>query len=784
VFKYTVQNLNCDNKTISLTDVLPAGLTYVDSTLATSLSIGTVNNYGTGQNLSLSTITVPKGTSYIYIGVKGSSAGTYNSQANFSVTGGGSNYVSDDPKQSGSTNATPIVILAGDPLPNLSVVKSVDKATVQRDSIITYTYTVTNNGATAINTYLEDALYSAATFVSGSLTNAPAGVQLGAYANTSTFLMRDLNIAAGATKTFSIRVNVGQMPVDSTLQTSAKVTPDYQAAYQPVVTPSNAPVTQIVAAVEICNNGLDDDGDGLVDCADPDCGTMTLSSVASANPTIASCPSLNNGTITVTATGTNLQYSKDNGTTWQASNAFSGLTANSYTIKVRDSVSNCMVSYVSNPVVLTAPTCVTRQMDYTLRYNSGLNRYEVYGKPNWTGASIVTDCYVTIVVPASLPNTSLSSVTPGTHASGASATDKAYAPTEDPAHDFHFLPFTANSATYTAGQELFFVSFQLPAGSPAACVSGVRLYNNVSDPVSNPGGNVMSGDFHNVYTNVMTSEDYYRTNYGIAADLSCPATGLSVSPKAILSGSYISGTGMMHDSLRVKGLIPTAQPYSTMGYAGSETVAPSVLNTTGANAIVDWVLVQLRSDTSTVAAQQAALIQRDGDIVSTDGVSPLTFAGVSAGNYYVVVKHRNHLGVMTANALALTGSATSVDFTIAATPNFQRGGNFGSIYAQRTIGSVRTLWSGNTGGGTTVKATGAGSDAESVLFKVLLDAGNADMLPTFILYNGYFREDGNLDGKVIYQGASSETDMMLFSILLHGGNGSVLANFVIYEQIP
>jgi uncharacterized repeat protein (TIGR01451 family) len=509
VFKYTVQNLNCDNKTISLSDVLPAGMTYVDSTLATSLAIGTVNNYGSSQNLSLSTITVPKGTSYIYIGVKGNSAGTYNSQANYNVTGGGS-YVSDDPKLSGSMNPTRVVILAGDPLPNLSVVKSVDKSAVRRDSMITYTYTVTNNGATAINTYLEDALYSAATFVSGSLTNAPAGVQLGAYGNTSTLLMRDLNIAAGATKTFSIRVNVGQMAIDSVLKTSAKVTPDYQAAYQPVTTASNAPPTQIVA---------------------------------------------------------------------------------------------------------------------------------------------------------------------------------------------------------------------------------------------------------------------------MAADV-------VVAPKAILSGSYVSATGMMHDSLRVRGYIPSAQPYTSMGYAGAETVIPAVLATTGANAIVDWVLIQLRSDTSTVLAQQAALIQRDGDIVSTDGVSPLTFAGVSAGNYYVVVKHRNHLGVMTANALSLSATLTAVDFTIAATPNFQRGGNFGSIYAQRTMGSVRTLWSGNTGGGNTIKAAGAGSDGESVLFKVLLDAGNADMLPTFILYNGYFREDGNLDGKVIYQGANSETDMMLFSILLHGGNSSVLANFVIYEQIP
>jgi hypothetical protein len=68
---------------------------------------------------------------------------------------------------------------------------------------------------------------------------------------------------------------------------------------------------------------------------------------------------LNNGTIIVAATGANLQYSKDNGATWQAANNFTGLIAGSYIIKVRDSLTNCESVYATNPVVLTAPLCVT-----------------------------------------------------------------------------------------------------------------------------------------------------------------------------------------------------------------------------------------------------------------------------------------------------------------------------------------------------------------------------------------------------------------------------------------
>jgi uncharacterized repeat protein (TIGR01451 family) len=85
--------------------------------------------------------------------------------------------------------------------------------------------------------------------------------------------------------------------------------------------------------------------------------TPVISSVAKTDPSVSSCPTLNNGSITVTAMGSNLEYSKDNGITWQASNTFTGLVAGSYTIKVKDNVTGCEVGYVANPVVLNAPNC-------------------------------------------------------------------------------------------------------------------------------------------------------------------------------------------------------------------------------------------------------------------------------------------------------------------------------------------------------------------------------------------------------------------------------------------
>ena len=264
----------------------------------------------------------------------------------------------------------------------------------------------------------------------------------------------------------------------------------------------------------------------------------------------------------------------------------------------------------------------------------------------------------------------------------------------------------------------------------------------------------------------------------------CPSTTVSVSAKVFLSANYVSAASMMHDSLRVKGLIPSAQPFGSLfSYSGTETFNPSVTTVTGANAVVDWVLVELRSDTSTTVVRKAGLLQRDGDIVDMDGTTPLAFTA-APGNYYIVVKHRNHLGVMTGSKIALTSTPTTIDFTNPLTTNFQRFGAVGSPYAQRTIGSVRALWGGNAGGGTTVKGTGSGSDTESVLFKVLLDVGNTTIMPSYIMYNVYAREDTNMDGKLIYQGTGAEVDNILFNVLLHGGNANVVPTFIINEQVP
>ena len=81
--------------------------------------------------------------------------------------------------------------------------------------------------------------------------------------------------------------------------------------------------------------------------------------------------------------------------------------------------------------------------------------------------------------------------------------------------------------------------------------------------------------------------------------------------------------------------------------------------------IVDWVLVELNLhlSASSVIARQAAFLRNDGSITALDGISPLRFSNVSIGAYYIVVKHRNHLAIMSSQPVQLNNSTVQYDFT-------------------------------------------------------------------------------------------------------------------------
>ena len=247
-----------------------------------------------------------------------------------------------------------------------------------------------------------------------------------------------------------------------------------------------------------------------------------------------------------------------------------------------------------------------------------------------------------------------------------------------------------------------------------------------------------------------------------------------VSLKGILEGPYSSTTGLMSDDLRALPTFPLTEPYTALGYThigggGEETVAPTVLAVTGNNAIVDWVVVELRDAfvPTTVLATRSALVQRDGDVVSVDGTSPVSF-NAPAGTYNVALRHRNHLGVMENNGYALSSTTTLVDLAAAATPTF------GTNARKSIAGAFPTeaLWAGDVTFNGSVQYTGAGNDRDPILVNI------GGSVPTNVVSNTYSTSDVNLNGNVQYTGADNDRDPILLNI-----GGSVPTN-VRVEQLP
>jgi hypothetical protein len=249
----------------------------------------------------------------------------------------------------------------------------------------------------------------------------------------------------------------------------------------------------------------------------------------------------------------------------------------------------------------------------------------------------------------------------------------------------------------------------------------------------------------------------------------CAPVGVNV--RTFLEGPFEAGNILMHDSLRVAGLLPQEEPFTALGFVhagfgGGETLGPNATNAMGPDAVVDWILLEARdaSDPTRMISTRSALVQRDGDVVETDGTSLLKWP-MLIGGHHLVIRHRNHLGAM---------SAAPIEFDPYTTTGFDATDPATALHgteAMHTLGTVRALWKGNAHVDAQVRYTGDSNDRDIVLQAI----GGA--VPTNTV-SGYHPADANMDGIIKYTGARNDRDDILQTI-----GGSVPTN-TRGEQLP
>ncbi|MEZ4688565.1 MAG: hypothetical protein R3B47_21620, partial [Bacteroidia bacterium] len=133
-----------------------------------------------------------------------------------------------------------------------------------------------------------------------------------------------------------------------------------------------------------------------------------------------------------------------------------------------------------------------------------------------------------------------------------------------------------------------------------------------------------------------------------------------------------------------------------------------------------------------VAYSRAALLRTDGQVVDMDGISTVEMHWAIPGNYYVVIRHRNHLAVMTQHRYQVQpGGSAGFDLSNPQT------GTYGSN-AQQSQHGITLMYAGDADGNGQVQNT-------DNVFRWMPQVGTA----------GYKDSDFNLDGQV------QNTDLML-----------------------
>lgn len=216
---------------------------------------------------------------------------------------------------------------------------------------------------------------------------------------------------------------------------------------------------------------------------------------------------------------------------------------------------------------------------------------------------------------------------------------------------------------------------------------------------------------------------------------------ITFNAKVFLEGAYRFGS--MADDLRQRGYLtmppPDIYPYNL------DPLREFYFAATLPDSVVDWVVVEFRKNFTEKGKFRTYLVKQDGKLVDLYGNDALVLSNtgfdsnrIDSGNYYVAIRHRNHLAVVTKEYVGLMpGTTRELDFT-----SFQN-----------LMGGVNSLKPvEKKSNGEFVYAMIAGEMNGSIFDSGIINDTDFDLvIPelsvwSYPLFNGYLIGDINMDG--------------------------------------
>ncbi|MBN1340171.1 MAG: hypothetical protein JXA03_12655, partial [Bacteroidales bacterium] len=231
--------------------------------------------------------------------------------------------------------------------------------------------------------------------------------------------------------------------------------------------------------------------------------------------------------------------------------------------------------------------------------------------------------------------------------------------------------------------------------------TGYNVYKSVDS------GNLEFKDYYGDYAGEAYENDPYNrihwTNNAFSLDV-----------KVYLEGPF---NGSLMTTTLNPVMLPLTQPYNQApwNYSGSESVT-AIPNST----VVDWVLIELRdapdaasATGATVLARRAGFLHNNGTVTGTDGTSLMQFTETITNQLLVVVRHRNHISIMSGDYLQNNAGICSWDFTSGINQAYGGGnahkqiapgiwgmtGADGNADNQINNGDKNDVWAGQAGSG-------------------------------------------------------------------------------------